>query len=83
MTTTVFSHSQLHPILAMCKFLDLSFYSIPIRELIRHIFDAENLNTLCQIAAHDGVLAAIRFNPEGNKLATGSEKVRENIRNRS
>ena len=41
----------------------------------RHIFDAENLNTVCQITAHDSVLAAVRFNPEGNKLATGSEKV--------
>lgn len=39
-----------------------------------HIFDAENLNTVCQITAHDSVLAAVRFNPEGNKLATGSEK---------
>ncbi|KAL3110382.1 hypothetical protein niasHT_011820 [Heterodera trifolii] len=39
-----------------------------------HIFDAENLNTVCQITAHDGVLAAIRFNPEGNKMATASEK---------
>nr|CAD2161206.1 unnamed protein product [Meloidogyne enterolobii] len=39
-----------------------------------HIFDAENLITVCQITAHDSVLAAVRFNPEGNKLATGSEK---------
>uniref|UniRef100_A0A915NIP2 WD repeat domain phosphoinositide-interacting protein 2 n=1 Tax=Meloidogyne floridensis TaxID=298350 RepID=A0A915NIP2_9BILA len=33
-----------------------------------------NLITVCQITAHDSVLAAVRFNPEGNKLATGSEK---------
>jgi len=45
--------------------------------ILRHIFDAENLITVCQITAHDSVLAAVRFNPEGNKLATGSEKVLE------
>ncbi|CAK5090878.1 unnamed protein product [Meloidogyne enterolobii] len=39
-----------------------------------HIFDARNLITVCQITAHDSVLAAVKFNPEGDKLATGSEE---------
>ncbi|CAK5106774.1 unnamed protein product [Meloidogyne enterolobii] len=45
-----------------------------IKLSVQHIFDAINLNTVCQIRAHDSVLAAVKFNPEGDKLATGSEK---------
>ncbi|CAK5090873.1 unnamed protein product [Meloidogyne enterolobii] len=39
-----------------------------------HIFDAKNLITVCQIRAHDSVLAAVKFNNDGTKLATESEK---------
>jgi autophagy-related protein 18 len=39
-----------------------------------NIFDADPLVATCTIAAHDAPLAALRFNADGNKLATASVK---------
>ncbi|KAJ1129434.1 hypothetical protein NDU88_007804 [Pleurodeles waltl] len=38
------------------------------------LYDANNLNTVCTIPAHDSPLAAITFNSTGSKLASASEK---------
>uniref|UniRef100_A0A915DYI2 WD repeat domain phosphoinositide-interacting protein 2 n=1 Tax=Ditylenchus dipsaci TaxID=166011 RepID=A0A915DYI2_9BILA len=38
------------------------------------VYDAEDIKPLCNISAHAGALAAVRFNPDGTKLATASDK---------
>lgn len=38
------------------------------------IFDTDALVTTCSFSAHASTLAAIRFNSDGTKLATASEK---------
>ncbi|XP_027424189.1 WD repeat domain phosphoinositide-interacting protein 1 isoform X2 [Zalophus californianus] len=42
------------------------------------LYDGHSLKTVCTIAAHEGTLAAITFNASGSKLASASEKVRDN-----
>jgi autophagy-related protein 18 len=39
-----------------------------------HIFDAENLKAMSQFGAHSGPLVALKFSPDGKKLATASNK---------
>uniref|UniRef100_A0A914W3D8 WD repeat domain phosphoinositide-interacting protein 2 n=1 Tax=Plectus sambesii TaxID=2011161 RepID=A0A914W3D8_9BILA len=39
-----------------------------------HIFDGANLQAVTIISAHDSPVAALKFNSEGTKLATASEK---------
>lgn len=39
-----------------------------------HIFDAINLCAVNTFIAHDGPLAALKFNPDGTMLATASKK---------
>ncbi|CAD6197059.1 unnamed protein product [Caenorhabditis auriculariae] len=39
-----------------------------------HIFDAMNLTSVNTFVAHEGTLAAIKFNPNGTMLATASTK---------
>lgn len=39
------------------------------------IFDACNLQAITMITAHSGRIAALKFNMDGSKLATASEKV--------
>ncbi|KAM6164332.1 WD repeat domain phosphoinositide-interacting protein 1 [Rhynchocyon petersi] len=38
------------------------------------LYDGNSLKTVCTIAAHEGMLAAIAFNSTGSKLASASEK---------
>ncbi|XP_064126911.1 WD repeat domain phosphoinositide-interacting protein 1 isoform X2 [Loxodonta africana] len=38
------------------------------------LYDGNSLKTVCTIAAHEGMLAAIAFNSSGSKLASASEK---------
>ncbi|KAI1714866.1 WD repeat domain phosphoinositide-interacting protein 2 [Ditylenchus destructor] len=38
------------------------------------VFDAEALVAVCSFSAHAGSLAALKFNPDGTKLATASDK---------
>lgn len=53
-----------------------SYLAFPSNSSTGHVmvFDTEALVTTCSFGAHSGPIAALRFNPEGTKLATASDK---------
>lgn len=55
---------------------DISYLAYPGSSQIGEvqIFDAANLQAVSMIPAHDGPLAALKFNADGTKIATASEK---------